>query len=55
MMKRIMARASASKVKRSDDNEETIKKRLKIFEEKTLPLTNVFDNVVEIDASGSKD
>ena len=34
-----MVRAAASKVKRSDDNEETIMKRLKVFEEKTLPMT----------------
>jgi len=31
MMKRIMARAANSVVKRSDDNEETIKKRLGVF------------------------
>ena len=31
MKKRIMARAEASEVKRSDDNEETIQKRLNVF------------------------
>jgi adenylate kinase family enzyme len=31
MKNRIMARAKASKVKRSDDNEETINKRLGVF------------------------
>ena len=31
MMNRIMTRAKASEVKRSDDNEDTIKKRLGVF------------------------
>ena len=55
MMKRIMARAAASKVKRSDDNEETIKKRLGVFENTSLPVLKSFgDKVCEIDDSGSK-
>ena len=52
-----MARAAASKVKRSDDNEETIKKRLDVFTNTSLPVLEEFGangTVVEIDASGSK-
>ena len=37
-MKRIMARAEASEVKRSDDNEETIKKRLGVFKNQSQPV-----------------
>jgi len=54
MKKRIMARAAASEVKRSDDNEETIIKRLKLFEDTSLPVLDLFkDNTKEIDAAGS--
>ena len=40
-----MARAKHSG--RVDDNEETIKKRLKTFEEQTLPVLDKFSNRVK--------
>mmetsp|Transcript_978 Transcript_978/g.2328 ORF Transcript_978/g.2328 Transcript_978/m.2328 type:complete len:504 (-) Transcript_978:514-2025(-) len=38
MLERIMGRAATSEEQRSDDNEETARKRFKTFEEKTMPL-----------------
>jgi UMP-CMP kinase len=42
MIKRLLYRASQSKVKRDDDNEETMKKRVATFE-KSLPIFNIFE------------
>jgi len=56
MKKRIMARAEASEVKRSDDNEETILKRLDTFKNQSEPVIESWGKqgkeVMEIDASG---
>ena len=50
-----MARAKASKVKRSDDNEETINKRLGVFTGQSEPVIAKWKEdgkkVVEIDAA----
>ena len=42
MIKRLLYRASKSEVKRDDDNEETMKKRVATFQ-KSLPIFDVFD------------
>ena len=64
MAKRILIRAQQSKVKRKDDNLQTIKKRFKVYNESTKPVVNVFKNdkiddnntkCVEIDAEKSID
>jgi len=56
MKKRIMARAEASEVKRSDDNEETILKRLDTFKNQSEPVIESWKTqnkaIMEIDASG---
>ena len=41
MIKRLLYRASKSEVKRDDDNEETMKKRVATFE-KSLPIFDIF-------------
>ncbi len=41
MVERLLGRAKTSG--RVDDNEETIKKRLKTFEEQTLPVLDVYE------------
>ena len=41
MTERLLGRAKSSG--RVDDNESTIKKRLKTFEEQTLPVLDVYD------------
>ena len=54
MTKRLLERAKTSG--RVDDNEETIKKRLKTFEDQTLPVVDKFsDRVKKISAMGSVD
>ena len=40
MVERLLGRAKTSG--RADDNEETIKKRLKTFEDQTLPVLDVY-------------
>jgi len=56
MKKRIMARAEASEVKRSDDNEETIMKRLDTFKNQSEPVIASWvaqkKAIMEIDATG---
>lgn len=48
MVERLLNRAKTSG--RVDDNEETIKKRLKTFENQTLPVLEVFnDRVKKVD------
>ena len=48
MVERLLNRAKTSG--RVDDNEETIKKRLKTFENQTLPVLEVFnDRVIKVD------
>ena len=48
MVERLLNRAKTSG--RVDDNEETIKKRLKTFEKQTLPVLEVFnDRVKKVD------
>jgi adenylate kinase family enzyme len=42
MLKRLLFRASKSKVKRDDDKEEIMKKRIATFE-KSLPIFDSFD------------
>ena len=42
MIERLLYRASKSAVKRDDDNEETMKKRVATFQ-KSLPIFDVFD------------
>jgi adenylate kinase len=49
-----MVRASNSTVKREDDNEETLKKRLRAFKELSRPVIDMyskFGKVKHIDAS----
>ena len=48
MVERLLNRAKTSG--RVDDNEETVKKRLKTFENQTLPVLEVFnDRVKKVD------
>ncbi len=56
LMKRLLGRAE--KEGRSDDNEETIKNRLKVFHEQTSPLIDYYrnkGNLRDIDGMGSID
>ncbi|KAL6259785.1 hypothetical protein P5V15_009696 [Pogonomyrmex californicus] len=54
MEKRLLGRAAVSQ--RADDNEETIKKRIKIFNEKNSELVEHYkDKVVRINAEGTVD
>merc|ERR1719203_683867 len=43
MTKRILDRAAKSEVKRKDDNEETLKKRFKVYMESTMPIVEIFE------------
>ena len=55
MLKRLLYRASKSKVKRDDDKEEVMKKRIAIFE-KSLPIFKQFEDekrIRKISAVGS--
>jgi UMP-CMP kinase len=56
LLERCLTRASASEVKREDDNEETLKKRLKAFKELSKPVVDMYQRlgkVRRIDASRS--
>lgn len=54
LQKRLLGRAAVSK--RDDDNEETIKKRIEIFNEKNSRIVDHYkDKVVRINAEGSVD
>ena len=46
MRERLLERAKSSG--RVDDNEETIKKRLKTFEDQTLPVLDVYEKVGKV-------
>lgn len=53
-----MVRAAASEVKREDDNEETLKKRLRAFKELSRPVVDLyqkFGKVRYIDAGHTID
>lgn len=57
MLKRLLYRASQSEVKRDDDNEDTMKKRIATFE-KSLPIFDVFNKAGQlrkVDATGGID
>ena len=57
-MERCLVRAANSTVKREDDNEETLKKRLRNFNELSKPVVDMyakFGKVKHIDASKSVD
>ncbi|KAH8270428.1 hypothetical protein KR018_009954, partial [Drosophila ironensis] len=43
MLQRIMARAAAAEVKRADDNEKTIRARLKTFKQNTSAILELYD------------
>lgn len=47
LLKRLVGRAAAAAVKRADDNEETIKKRIEIFNEKNGPIVEHYGNKVK--------
>jgi adenylate kinase family enzyme len=54
LLERCMVRASSSSVQREDDNEETLKKRLRAFKELSKPVVEMysrFGKVKHIDAS----
>ncbi|XP_065068415.1 adenylate kinase isoenzyme 5-like [Rhopilema esculentum] len=54
LVERLLKRAETSG--RTDDNEETIKKRLALFHEKTMPMIDYYeDKVKRFDASGTID
>ena len=62
MLKRIMGRAKiaseAGEKARVDDNEETAKKRIKIFNEKTKPIIKIYEaenKVKRVNADGTID
>lgn len=58
LLERCMVRAAGSEVKREDDNEETLKKRLRAFKELSKPVVELyqkFGKVRYIDASYSID
>ena len=42
LLQRCMVRASASAVQREDDNEETLKKRLRAFKELSKPVVDMY-------------
>ncbi|XP_058796538.1 adenylate kinase isoenzyme 1 [Phymastichus coffea] len=53
---RLLGRAAAAAVKRDDDNEETIKKRIEIFNEKNGKIVEHYkDKCLKINAEGSVD
>ena len=56
MLKRLLYRASTAKVKRDDDNPETIAKRINLYYDTTYPIfKNVFEknggNIVRVEAT----
>ncbi len=55
LMKRLLLRAQTSG--RTDDNEETIRKRFEVYEEETFPILDYYENtaadVSEVDGEGS--
>jgi adenylate kinase family enzyme len=56
LLDRCLTRAAASTVKRDDDNEETLKNRLRQFNEQSKPVVELyrkFGKVRHIDASES--
>ena len=56
MVERLMGRSVSSG--RSDDNPDTIKRRLETFEKETLPIVKAFDskgNCIRIDATRSRE
>jgi adenylate kinase family enzyme len=56
LLARCLSRASAAAVQREDDNEETLKKRLRAFKELSRPVVDLyarFGKVKMIDASKS--
>merc|ERR1719229_876701 len=58
MTKRILDRAAKSEVKRKDDNEETLKKRFKVYMESTMPIVNIFEGqqkLTKVSSMGSVD
>merc|ERR1712154_632187 len=58
MTKRILDRAAKSEVKRKDDNEETLKKRFKVYMESTMPIVDIFEGqrkLAKIESIGSID
>lgn len=56
LQKRLMGRAAAAATQRADDNAETIKKRIEIFNEKNGEIVNHFKpKVCHINAEGSVD
>ncbi|XP_001353357.4 adenylate kinase isoenzyme 1 isoform X1 [Drosophila pseudoobscura] len=56
MLKRILARAAAAAVKRSDDNEETIRARLQTFKQNTSAILELYaDKTLTINAERDVD
>jgi len=58
MTKRILDRAAKSEVKRKDDNEETLKKRFKVYMESTMPIVEIFEGqqkLAKVSSMGSVD
>merc|ERR1712154_741 len=58
MTKRILDRAAKSEVKRKDDNEETLKKRFKVYMESTMPIVDIFEGqqkLAKVSSMGSVD
>jgi adenylate kinase family enzyme len=56
LMERCLVRASNATVKREDDNEETLKKRLRAFKELSRPVVDLyqkFGKVRYIEATGT--
>ncbi|XP_033213554.1 adenylate kinase isoenzyme 1 isoform X2 [Belonocnema kinseyi] len=54
LLKRLLGRAAAAATQRADDNAETIKKRIEIFNEKNGAIVEHFkDKVVRINAEGA--
>lgn len=49
LVQRLLKRAETSG--RTDDNEETIKKRLTLFHEKTMPVIEYYDKKVKLVSS----
>ncbi|KAL7307360.1 hypothetical protein TKK_0000548 [Trichogramma kaykai] len=56
LISRLLGRAAAAAVKRADDNEETIKKRIEIFNEKNGKIVDHYtDKCLRINAEGAVD
>ncbi|XP_032452557.1 adenylate kinase isoenzyme 1 isoform X2 [Nasonia vitripennis] len=56
LISRLLGRAAAAAVKRADDNEETIKKRIEIFNEKNGKIVEHYkDKCLRINAEGAVD